>query len=329
MRYSYAVRVILDHYPHLDAGEVARRLRNHTYVSMPRRYFYFQVPKVATTAMKTLLHKVENSPPMRLFAMDEWVSRRDKFIHDRTNMPLPSLADLDDAQQKEVLESPDFLRMTIVRNPYDRMVSAWRGTVRLCEPASAHIYLAVRGQLPDPGGKSLMSFSEFLDYVEQKCDLRTCNGHWRRQVDHHFLKAMNFSHIGKVERLPETLRRFQEHLGAREPLEAHAKNVSRSGSVDLTEALAEKIYSLYREDFEAFGYDKNEWADPLAHGEQPRKNGMVPEEIFDDEIVERNIILYHLYEERDRLRDQTLSGICRRIRGKVRRVLSIAHAARI
>ena len=327
MRRSYAVKLILDHYPHLEAGEVAHRLRNHTYVSMSRRYFYFQVPKVATTAMKTLLHKAENSPPMRFFATDEWITRREKFIHDRTNVPLLSLADLDDAQQKEVLESPDFLRLTIVRNPYDRLVSAWRGSVRLCEPGCAHVYLEIKGQLPGPERKTLISFGEFVDYVAQKCDLSTCNPHWRRQVDHHFFRAMNFSHIGKVEHLAETLQCFQQHLGASEPLEADAKNVSRSGSLELTEAIAGKIYSLYKPDFEAFAYDENEWRTRVNHGKS-RENGMVPEEIFDDEIVERNVILYHLYQERDRLKNQTPAGIGRRFYGKFRRILSVAGEKR-
>lgn len=323
MRYSYAAGAILDHYPHLKPAGVVQRLRDHTYVSVSRRYLYFQVPKVATTAMKTMLHEAENSPPMKFFATNEWITRRDKFIHDRTNVPLPSLADLDDARQKEVLESPDFLRMTIVRNPYDRLVSAWRGNVRLCEPDSAHIYFAIRGKLPDLGKKSLISLEEFVDYVGQECDVSTCNGHWRRQTDHHFFKAMNFSHVGKVECLPETLQRFQQHLGAGAPMRVNSRNVSRSGSVALTEALAAKIHSLYRADFETFAYDKNEWATSQDNSERSQKNSMVPEEIFDDEIVERNVILYHLYQERDRLRSRTLFGVCRLLYRKFQDRLSV------
>jgi len=51
---------------------------------------------------------------------------------------------------------------------------------------------------------------------------------------------------------------------------------------------------------------------------------MVPADIFDDEIVERNVILYHLYQERDRLKSQTPAGIGRRFYGKFRRILSVA-----
>jgi hypothetical protein len=92
--------------------------------------------------------------------------------------------------------------------------------------------------------------------------------------------------------------------------------------VDLTEALAEKIYSLYRADFDAFAYDKNEWAARPTNGDQWRHDSMVPEEVFDDEIVERNVILYHLYQERDRLKSQTPAGIGRRFYGRFRRILS-------
>src|SRR5438270_12745204 len=121
MRYSYALERILDHFPGLKPGDVIFRLRQSTFVSLPKRYMYFEVPKAGCTQMKELLRRVEGAAPINLFTKGHWPVRRDMFVHARANMPLLSLLDLDDASQREVLESPDFLRMSVVRNPYSRL----------------------------------------------------------------------------------------------------------------------------------------------------------------------------------------------------------------
>src|SRR5205807_1122192 len=125
------------------------RLRQSTFVSLPKRYMYFEVPKAGCTHMKQLLRRVEGAAPINLFTNGDWQTRRDMFVHSRSNLPLPSLVDLDNMAQREVLESPDFFRMTVVRNPYTRLVSAWRNNVLLCERTGRKVYLQVKGRLPD------------------------------------------------------------------------------------------------------------------------------------------------------------------------------------
>ena len=133
-------------------------------------YFYFAIPKAACTQMKWVLRSLEGGTgPIKLFT-DESITetRLDMFVHARSNVPLPSLADLDNSAQREVLESPDFLRMTIVRNPYKRLISAWSGKVLSCEPSGKSVYLKIRGRLPDIHETLLVSFDEFVQYVEVK-----------------------------------------------------------------------------------------------------------------------------------------------------------------
>jgi len=95
------------------------------------------------------------------------------FIHARPNVPLPSLVDLNNRTQEEVLESPDFLRITVVRNPYTRLISAWTNKILLCEPGVKEEYLQIKGQLPALHKKSLISFPEFVEpmYVCRSVEL--------------------------------------------------------------------------------------------------------------------------------------------------------------
>jgi dermatan 4-sulfotransferase 1 len=306
MKYPYVVGRILDHFPQMLPDDVLFRLRQSTFVSLPKRYMYFAVAKAGCTQMKELIRGVEGMPALKLFPKGDWQTRRDMFVHSRLNLPLPSVADLDDRTQKEVFEAPDFLRMTVVRNPYTRVVSAWMNKILLCEPALKEEYLEIKGRLPDLYEKSLISFPEFIEYLANKANLRTCNSHWRRQVDHTFFPAMNFSLVVKLEQLAEGLRRFGAHLGLSAPPVASRKNESlRLGSPAYTEELADKVFALYRTDFDVLHYDRSTW---LAKGHDSAQASnhrtTISEEKVIDEIIERNLVMLNLYEECDRLQAQ-------------------------
>ena len=303
MTYPYVVQKILSQYPQADPYTVTQRLRFSSFVNVKKRYLYFEVPKAACTQMKELLRVLEGAPPLQLFAGSLMETRREMFVHARENVPLSSLVDLDDVTQKNVLESGDFLRFAIVRNPYGRLVSAWKNKVVPCEPGGERLYLEIKGRAPEMHAKSLITFDEFVNYLDAKCDVSNCDPHYRRQVDHIFAKALDFSHIGKLENMVATLAVFQQHLGLAEPLLAGKKNVSGAvGLATCNQNLADKVYSLYREDFERFGYDRESWRDGQS-ATPPTAKVVVAEEKFYDEIIERNLIIAGLYQERERLRE--------------------------
>jgi hypothetical protein len=305
MKYSYAVSRILDHFPGLKAEDVTWRLRQSTFVSISKRYMYFEVLKAASTQIIDLLRTVENAPPIKLFLNGQRETRRDQFIHGRQNVPLPSLAHLDDRVQREVFESPDFLRITVVRNPYTRLLSAWTNKVFLCEPQGLDVYLQIRGSMPGFCEKSLISFEEFVGYLECMSDLSTCDPHWRRQVDHTFFPALNFSCVGRVEHLEDGLRPLAQHLGLSKPLVPNGKNESLRVTSDSYNAdLARRVHSLYRTDFEVLGYDCNSWPASRQNANTGNGNVRIPEEKVVDEIIERNLIIARLYDERERLQTQ-------------------------
>jgi hypothetical protein len=306
MKYQYAVGRILDHFPKLKPEDILFRLRQSTFVSLPKRYMYFEVPKAGCTQMKELLRRIEGAAPLKLFTNGDWQTRRDMFVHSRSNVPLTSLADFNDKDQREILESPNFFRITVVRNPYSRLVSAWRNNILLCERTGRKVYLQMKGHLPDIQDKSLVSFDEFLQYVETQCDVSNCDPHWMRQVDYVSLPAMNFTCVARLEQFSDGLRRFAEHLGLSDPLHARGKNESLPvGTASYSEDLADRVYSLYQGDFESLQYDRDTW----KTGQQivkERTDGTIciSERKLLDEVIERNLIILSLYEERDRLRNQ-------------------------
>jgi sulfotransferase famil protein len=281
MKFPYAISAVLEHYHYLSPQQIIDRIRSSSFVSVPCRYMYFAVPKAANIAMRWLLHDLEGGGPIK------WAGGRGPGIRFRGNISLPSLVDLDDDTQKHVLQSPDFLRMTIVRNPYDRLISSWRDKIALCEPGFERVYLDIKGRTPRDDSNLSVSLEEFVKYLATNCDMRTTDQHWRRQTDHTFFAALNFSWVGKVERMDETLRQFQLHLGHAEPLQLRKTNISVKfdyGVID--DRLAKMISKLYQPDFDILDYDPNAWRSAAA---QPETS--VPVERFRQEIVRRNLLI--------------------------------------
>jgi Sulfotransferase family len=280
MKFPYAISAVLEHYHYLSPQQITERIRFSSFVSIPCRYMYFAVPKAACSAMRWLLHDLEGGGPLPF----PGAGGRGTGIHNRANISLPSLVDLDDDTQKHVLQSPDFLRMIIVRNPYDRLISSWRHKIALCEPGAEEIYLQIKGRTPRDDINLSVSLEEFVKWLATN-DMRTTDQHWRRQTDHAFFTALNFSWVGKVERMDETLQQFQLHLGHPEPLQLRKINISVKldyGVID--DRLAKMISKLYQPDFDVLDYDPNTWPSTAA---QPETS--VPVESFRREIMQRNL----------------------------------------
>jgi Sulfotransferase family len=297
MAVSYAASQVLDVYPSLDPVQLEGHLRYASYASLTDRFVYLAVPKAACTTMKGLLRDLHGSAPLKLFAGPNRETRRDMFIHSRENIPFPSLNSLESKQQRELLEAPDVFRFAVVRNPYSRLISAWRDKVFLCEPSVDNVYAAVRGRGPAlEQQKRLIDFAEFVSYIANH-PRGLWDEHWRKQVDLIFPKAISYTHIGKVEDLDSTLQIFSRHLGRQEMLNVPREN---EGSIRLPAKfsieLAERVCAIYMEDFLTFGYDPKSW--PI---DEQARTRVVSEERFINEIVERNLVISYLYDERDRL----------------------------
>jgi len=292
---SYTIQLVRERFPHLDVRTIARRLDYGSFVSLEHKILYLETPKAACTTIKSLLRELCGAPPIEYPVGAQRESRRDMFIHIRANVPVPSLLDLDEQTQRHVLTAPDFLRFSIVRNPYTRLVSAWRNKAMLCEPGYEHIYRQQLGDVPSLHSKKMLAFEQFLRFVEHEPDLRSCNAHWRRQVDLLLYPAIPYTHIGKLEQLPMTVDLIGKHLGAAKPLWLGRYNSTGGAGRDpIDAATAARIYALYAEDFKAFDYDRESWQSISDARDDP---AVVPEARFIDEIIERNLVISYLYEQ--------------------------------
>jgi glycosyltransferase involved in cell wall biosynthesis/predicted O-methyltransferase YrrM len=296
---SYAVRRVQKAYPELTPQYIQNCLAYSTYVNLDRKYLYYEVPKAACTSMKLLIHSLEKLPPFAAFAGDQPEVRREMFVHERSEFKLPSLLDFDNETQKNIINSPDFFRFTIVRNPYTRLQSAWKDKILTCAPGFEHFYYQIKGGLPQGSDSaSRIMFQEFVAAISRD-DLTTCNPHWRSQVAHLFLRTLDFSFVGRLESLAEAVSTFLKHAEfAPTQIPGAANQSQATGEYD--QELADKVFALYERDFVDLGYEKDSWKSNASRS----RVRTVSEERFVDEITERNIIIGHLYSERTNLRER-------------------------
>ena len=293
---SYAARLISTAYPHLSRKAIVDSVAYGTFVSLQHKILYTETPKAACTTIKHLLRELSHAPPLKYEIGPLHESRRDMFIHIRSNVPLPSLVDLDSDTQKQVLTDPTFFRFCIVRNPYSRVISAWKNKIVQCEPGYELIYERLAGSPPPLEAKSIPSLAAFLHFLKTEQDLDNCNPHWQRQLTHVLHSAIPYTHIGKLETLSETLSKLYSHLGTAVFQETPNKNRSAGDSRFncLTQSTADIIYQMYKGDFTTFEYAADSWHSYALTNTQ---NSSVSETKFLDEIIERNLVISYLYEQ--------------------------------
>ena len=149
------------------------------------------------------------------------------------------------------------LVFTIVRHPFERLVSAYRDKFQLARK-SAYVYSHYS---PKMGGQGRPSFRQFVDYLLEE-PVEQYNDHWVPYWLHCHLCQMEYDVIGKMETLEEDMAFIGEKSGlATTNISLPWANRRRSGEQDslhyweqLDLDRTRRLYSIYRLDFLMFNY---------------------------------------------------------------------------
>lgn len=136
-----------------------------------------------------------------------------------------------------------YFQFSIVRNPWDRLVSCWNNKV---------IDQNWWG-LTDERRKHLSEFKNFVEYVAE-LDLDDCDVHLRRQSSVIDLNRLDY--LGRFETLAADVDQIFERLGCPSPSLPHI-NKSQSGSSytdHYTPELVVRVRDLYLRDVQFFNY---------------------------------------------------------------------------
>ncbi len=162
-----------------------------------------------------------------------------------------------------------------VRNPYARLLSAWKDKFSLTpegKPAARSMKrelpavrrFAQRNGLPGDAPGSAVPFETFLAYVESQRQGQR-NQHWDTQVSVLACDAIQYEQTYQMEsQFNEGMTHILTQVGLSPEWLAERlatpRNPSRKLNTTVYNAdLAERVYNIYRADFEQFGYARDGW----------------------------------------------------------------------
>lgn len=226
--------------------------------SITHRYVAMTVPKVACTTIKVALQTWEGSAPE---------PERVDDVH--SQWAGPTLLAYPTPQIVEMLRSPDYLRFTFVRNPYTRLVSAWKSMlVREDDPAYSHLRAAIREAYGYPvsegKGSSPIAFRDAVEYMFDNQAAFDSDWHWMRQVDLLLADIIDYQVVGRFERFAHDFAAILGQLRAPTEVIDIGKQVFNPAPPTTLPTvydrqLAQRIFEYYIADFETFGYQKDSW----------------------------------------------------------------------
>jgi hypothetical protein len=186
-------------------------------------------------------------------------------IHDMSKWPDQyRLSEAAPEAVEAILAADDWFRFTVVRDPFRRIWSAWQSKVLLAEPQfiegfGDQAWFATPVDTPDD---VRLGFRAFVEAMATTPDLIHANPHWEPQVELIGHPEFPFDHVGRVERLDETLEALRAHIDQFEVTlpEPRFDNTTPLPYADelFTERDAETLSKAYELDLEAFGYSAPE-----------------------------------------------------------------------
>lgn len=172
------------------------------------------------------------------------------------------------AQIRCLLTSTEIFRFTFVRNPYSRLLSAYKNRVRIKHVQHSEDYkniLAMKKMnIADPMSPRApeITFGDFATYVCNHQDIQKMDNHWRPQHLVIRFGVINYSFIGFLESFKDDFSYVLSHIKApqkkwREMVSTKYNASPQTNLKDFyTDELKKMVYETYQEDFSLFGYQE-------------------------------------------------------------------------
>lgn len=215
------------------------------HISLKNKFLYVETPKVACSTLKLTLAKLELEDP-EYFRED---------IHRRNLSPLLRPTQIGNMQK--LLSSPGFVKFCFVRNPYERLLSAYLNKVVKRHKDTYNSLLCHLGR--DQTDLDFeITFDQFVSIIEETpiCSL---NPHWRQQYYQTFQDSFEFDFVGRLESFNEDLNKLGAMMSVDFDPYVESWDRHKTGSGEklkeyYPDSLRKRVYRLYEIDFDTFGY---------------------------------------------------------------------------
>lgn len=222
------------------------------------RCVYAPVPKAGCSSMKAYLRRLEG-----------YSNELDVLeLHDKRHNGLTYAPSLSRAQMVDALfGNRAYFKFTVVRNPFARLVSAYRDLLTDRDGSGprhvvAHHDLLTELREQRDARPSELTSVTFEDFIRSLVDRRPVDmdRHWQPQSYLTMSRLLSYDLVIHLERFGELAPELADRLGT--DLVPHERlNVVSTAPVDLadwyTAELEEIVGSVYADDFRRFGYPRS------------------------------------------------------------------------
>lgn len=228
------------------------------------KILYLAIPKAACTTIKLMLATAEGThrPDLasRLAVMH--VSHAQTIHHPRVN-GLAVLADLPSREQRDILESSDWLRIASVRDPVSRIYSAWENRIfmRAHRRTTTLIELA-HDVLTNDRIDIAASFAHFAKVLGANADPFMADHHFQPQA--HLVRPdlVNYNRLVRVDQ-PGQIDDFARVVSERSGRSITAERLNEGLGISVERVCdvhtANRLMATYAADYGTFGFERRTW----------------------------------------------------------------------
>lgn len=234
------------------------------------RLIYTAVSKNGCSTMKAFLYHLENFPKK----LPHNVSP-----HNRSETGLKGADIIGDANFEKILSDSSVPKITIVRNPFLRVVSCYLNRISdfgteaydFNRRFDEWIHNRVKILSHKTGRRCTIreaanveiSFKDFIEFICEQSEFEM-DRHWVPQSAAIYHDVIQYDYIGRLEQLDEAQQHIAEIVGINSEWQPNAR-LNKSGSVNdcsdfFNSDILKLFLSRYRKDFELFNYS----TDPAA-----------------------------------------------------------------
>jgi hypothetical protein len=253
------------------------------------RLLYAPVPKAGSTAVLWALAGAAKLTPDDFARSRDPEVTRELTVHDLSIWGRAHALRYRRAEEaNRALTRDDWFRFTIVREPVGRIWSAWVSKLLVRDPQFTPAFAREDWfpSIPETPEDIVDAFRRFVLVLPSQERL---DPHWRPQVDLVGAGAVDYAHVGRFERLDETLAVLEAHV------EAHGRKLARAPNANpsllpfepalLDDEAYEVCASFTARDRETFGYEHMSRGSGLGEAWLARARASIPGIVA---VIERN-----------------------------------------
>jgi hypothetical protein len=260
-------------------GPYARHVLERTVVLPELRVLFVPVPKAGCTSVLWVLAELAGIPAEHFARSAQPEVSPALTIHDTALWrPENRLGSYASEEREQMLADEGWFRFTLVRDPATRLWSAWQSKLLLREPRFLERFGEASWfpRIPRAPHEIVEDFQRFVAALGRGAD-EDEDVHWAVQRD--LVEQLPLSHVGRLERLADTLDRLRAHVGRHAgPGTASRENRSllplpRSA---YDAAATQILQARYRADYATFGYAVPTRGSEPSHDWQQRTAALLP-----------------------------------------------------